>query len=134
MPQDKTTTNYHISKAIEMRHVLQRAESFQGHEMTDAHVRGLADSGVCSDHDPSRLSFELWGHLNICLHIGEKIILHNVKPGNSFDVWRHIVVPIGPRSDAQLHRTHKAVMTPLTSRRLGDVLTDIEKWEGPLRE
>ena len=48
----KTTTNYLISKALEMRHFLQWAESFQGHEIFDAHVRGLANAGVCSDHDP----------------------------------------------------------------------------------
>ena len=130
----KTTTNYLISKALEMKHYLQWAESFQGHEISDSHVRGLANSGVCSDHDPSRLSFELWGHLNLCLHGEEKITFNNVEPGNGFDAWRRIVVPIGPRSEAQLHRSHKAVMTPPTSRRLGDVLTDIEKWEGQLRE
>ena len=44
------------------------------------------------------------------------------------------MVPIGPRSEAQLHRSHKSVMNPSTSKRLGDVLVDIEKWEGRLRE
>ena len=123
----KTTTKYLISKALEMKHCLQWAESFQGHEISDAHVRGLANSGVCSDYDPSRLSFELWGHLDLCLHGEEKITFDNVEPGNGFDAWRRIVVPIGPRSEAELHRTHKAVMTPPTSRKLGDVLVDIEK-------
>ena len=89
---------------------------------------------MCSDHDPTRLSFELWGHLNFCLHGEEKIMFNNAEPGNGFDAWRRIVVPIGPRSEAQLHRSHKGVMTPPTSRRLGDVLNDIEKWEGQLRE
>ena len=89
---------------------------------------------MCSDHDPTRLSFELWGHLNLCLHGEEKIMFNNAEPGNGFDAWRRIVVPIGPWSEAQLHRSHKGVMTPPTSRRLGDVLNDIEKWEGQLRE
>ena len=56
----KTTTHYLISKKLDMRHFLQWAESFQGREISDAHVRGLANSRVCSDHDPSRLSFALW--------------------------------------------------------------------------
>ena len=130
----KTTTNYLISKALEMKHYLQWAESFQGHEISHAHVRGLANSGLCRDHDPFRLSFELWGHLNLSLHGEEKITFNNVEPGNGVDAWRRIVVPIGPRREAQLHRTHKAVMTPPTSRKLVDVLVGIEIWEGQLRE
>ena len=130
----KTATNYLMSKAPEMRHYLQWAESFQGHEISDAQVRDRANSGVCSDHDPYRLSFELWGHLNLCLHGAEKITSNNIEPGNGVDAWRRIVVPIGPRSEAQLHRTHKVVMTPSTSRRLGDALVEIEKWEGQVRE
>ena len=62
-------------------------------------------------HDPSRLLFELWGHLNLCLHGEEKITFNNVEPGNGFCAWRRIVVPIGPMSEAQLHRIHKAGMT-----------------------
>ena len=37
-------------------------------------------------------------------------------------------------SEAQLHRTHKTVMSPSTSRKVGDVLIDIEKWESQLRK
>ena len=44
--------------------------------------------------------------------------------------WRRLVLSIGPRSEAQLHRMHKNVYGPPTSRRLGDVLSDLDEWEG----
>jgi hypothetical protein len=130
----KTTRNYLISRAIEMKHYLPWAEGFQSSVIIDDHVRALATSGVCSDNEPLRLSFELWGHTNLCLHGEEKIAFNNVYPGNGFDAWRRLVVPIGLRSEAQLHRMHKNVYGPPTSRRLGDVLSDLDKWEGTLSE
>ena len=61
----KTAQNYLISKAFEMNHDLPWAESFPSHAITDDHVRGLSTSAACSDYDPLRLPFELWGHLNL---------------------------------------------------------------------
>ena len=51
--------------------------------------------------------------------------MNNVDPGNGFDTWRRVVVPIGPRSDVQLHRMHKGVHNPSASRRLNEVLSDL---------
>ena len=72
--------------------------------------------------------------MNLCLRGKEKIAFNDVDPGNGFDAWRRLVVPFGPRSEAQLHRMHKNVYGPPTSRRLGDVLSDLDKWEGTLNE
>ena len=55
----KTIQNYLMSKALEMKHYLAWAESFQSHVITDDLVRVLSTSGVCSDHDPLRISFGL---------------------------------------------------------------------------
>ena len=84
------------------------AESFQSHVITDDHVRGLSPARVCFDHDLQRLSFELWGHLNMCLHCEEKIAFNNVEPGKVFDACRRVVVPIGPRSE--VHKLRGGVM------------------------
>ena len=56
----KTTRNYFISKALETRHYLPWAESYQSSVITDDHVRALSVPRVCSDYDLLRLSFELW--------------------------------------------------------------------------
>ena len=122
----KTTTNYLISKAYEMKELLPWAESFQSHEITDDHVQALAACGLCMDISVERLSMDLWAFLNLCFHGEQKLTFNNVEPGNGLDAWRRIVVPIGPRSDAQIHRMYGAVHAPPRFRRLGDVLHDLE--------
>ena len=72
------------------------------------------------------------GFFYLCLHGDKKIAFNNLDPGNGFDAWRRVVLPIGQRSEAQLHRMHQGVHNPPTSRRVGDVLTDLDKWEGQL--
>ena len=130
----KTTSNYLISKAYEMKELLPWAESFQSHEITSEHIAAIAGCGLCMDAPVEKLSLDLWAYLNLCLHGEQKMVFNNVEPGNGFDAWRRIVVPIGPRSEAQLHRMHRSVHNPPTSKRLGDVLHDLDAWEGRLNE
>ena len=63
----------------------------------------------------------------------DKVAFDNALPGNGFDVWRRIVTPLG-RSEARLHNMHKDVTRPTASRRLTDVMRDLEKWESKLAE
>ena len=99
-----------------MKHFLLSAESFQSHVIEETHVQALAGFGVCSDVEPIKLSQDLWGYPNLCLHGDEKVAFNNVDPGNRFDARRRVVVPIGPRSGAQLHRMHKGVHNPPTEQ------------------
>ena len=122
----KTTTNYLISKAHEMKDFLPWAESFQSQVITPQHVRALADAGICSDVEPEKLSKDLRGYLNLCPTGSEKVAFDNADPGNGFDAWRRVVVPIGPRSEVQFHRMHKEVHSPSASRRLGDIMNDLD--------
>ena len=63
----KTTTNYPISKAHEMKEFLPWAESFQSHVITPQHVRAVAAAGICSDMEPEKLSRDM-GLLQHVLH------------------------------------------------------------------
>ena len=63
-----------------------------------------------------------------------KLAFENVEAGNGFDAWRRIAVPILPRSEARLHAMHNEVHSPPASRKLQDVMTDLDNWEGQLRE
>ena len=130
----KTTTNYLVSKVFEMRELLPWAESFQHKTITDEHIRALASSSLCLDVSPEKISRDLWGFLNLCLHGEQKVAFNNVAAGNGLDAWRRVVAPIGPRSDAQLHRMYKAVHNPMPAKRLADVLTELEAWEAKLHE
>ena len=58
----------------------------------------------------------------------------NVEPGNGFDARRRVAVPIGPKSEAQLHRMHKEVHGQSASRRLGDVMSEFDQWEFKLNK
>ena len=91
-------------------------------------MQALADVGTCSDVEPEKLSRDLWGYLNLCRAGSEKVAFDNVDPGNGFNALRRLVVPIGPRSEAQLHRMLKEVQSPSASRRLGDVMNDLDQW------
>ena len=96
----------------------------------DATARGaLADVGICCDIEPEKLSRDLWGYFNLCLAGSEKVAIDNVESGNGFDAWRRVAVPIGPRSEAQLSCMHKEVHSPRASRRLADVVVDLDQWE-----
>ena len=130
----KKTANYLISKAYEMKVFLRWAESAQAHTITDSHVRALADSGFCSDNDPLQLSRDLWGYLNLSLTGKEHESFGNVDSGNGFEAWRKLVVPIAPRSEARLMFMHRDIIKPPPSKRLTDVIGDIEAWEGRLTE
>ena len=66
------------------------------------------------------------------LHGDEQIAFNKVNPGNGFDAWKRVAVPISPRSDAQLRHMHKSVQKRPTSRKLVDGLADLDKWEGQL--
>ena len=61
----KTTTNYRISNAHEMKEFLPWAESFQSHGIIPKHVRALADAGICGDVELGKLSRDLWGYFNL---------------------------------------------------------------------
>ena len=64
----KTTTNYLISKVFEMRELLPWAESFQSQTILDEHIAALSQSHLCLDSSPEKISRDLWGYLNLCLH------------------------------------------------------------------
>ena len=64
----------------------------------------------------------------------DKVVFHNALPGNGFDAWRQIVTPLGPHSEACLRNMHGDVTRPTASRRLPDVIHDLEKWESKLAE
>ena len=59
----------------------------------------------------------------------DPVAFDNALPGNGFDVWRRIVTPLGPRSESRLHNMHQDVTRLTASRRLADVMHDLEKWE-----
>ena len=128
------TRNYLISKAFEMDAFLRWAESAESSEITHTHISWLANSGFCSDNEPHRLSHDLWGYLNLSLSGNQKIVFNNVPKGNGFEAWRRIIVSIAPRSEARLHDMHGDVHRPPSSKRLADVMYDIDKWETLLRE
>ena len=130
----ESTRNYLISKAFEMDAFLRWAESAQATEITHGHIGWLSQSGFCADQEPHRLSRDLWGYLNLCLSGKQKLTFNNVPKGNGFEAWRRIVVPIAPRSEARLHEMHGDVHRPAPSKRLADVLGDIDRWEGMLVE
>ena len=90
----KNLSNHFISKVYEMKHFLPLAEGFQSQVIEHHHVLGLAGIEVCIDIDPAKLSLDLWGFLNLCRSGEEKVAFNNVDPGNGFDAWRRIVVPI----------------------------------------
>ena len=58
----------------------------------------------------------------------------NIESGNGFEAWRKLVVPIAPRSEARLMFMHRDIIKPPPSKRLADVIADIEAWEGRLVE
>ena len=128
----ETTRNYLVSKAFEMHAFLLWAESAQAMTITDNHIAWLAASGFCSDHEPQRLSRDLWGYLNLCLTGKPKLAFNNVPKGNGFEAWRRLVVPIAPRSDARMHEMHGVINNPPPSKRLSDVMSDLETWENRL--
>ena len=130
----ESTRNYLISKAFEMDAFLRWAESAQAVEITHAHVGWLSQSSFCSDHEPHRLSRDLWGYLNLCLSGKQKLAFNNVPKGNGFEAWRRITLPIAPRSEARLHEMHGDVHRPPSSKRLAEVMGDIDRWENMLVE
>ena len=127
----KTIANYLISKAYEMKYFLPWAESAQSQVITEDHVEALRDSGFCSDNEPSKLSRDLWGYLNLCLtgDKDKKDAFNNVDPGNGFEAWRQVVVPIAPRSEAKLHGMHRRVNNPPPVSKLSDMESAIVRWE-----
>jgi hypothetical protein len=130
----KTTTNYLISKAYEMKYFLPWAESAQAQVITEAHVDALRSTEYCSDHDPAKLSRDLWGYLNLCLTGNKKNAFNNVESGNGFEAWRQVVVPIAPRSEARLHGMHRRVNNPAAVNKLSEVSPAIIRWEGELKD
>ena len=95
----------------------------------------MIDDGFCLDNDPMQLSADLWGYLNVSMAgATDKVAFDNALPGNEFDAWRRIVTPLGTRSEARLHNMHKDVTRPTASRRVADVIHDLEKWESKLPE
>ena len=83
------------------------------------------------DHDPTKLSRDLWGHLNLAIPVqsGDRVAFDNAPPGNGFDTWRRIVDPLGPRSEERLFKMHKDIINPTPTRSIATVLHDIEDWE-----
>ena len=130
----ETTRNYLISKAFEMNAFLKWAESAQAATITDENIAALSSSGMCMDHEPMHLSRALWGYLNLSLTGSAKMAFKNVEVGNGFDAWRRVAVPIIPRSEARLHSMHNGIHSPAQSRRLADVMMNIDTWESHLRE
>ena len=63
-----------------------------------------------------------------------KLAFRNVEKGNGFDAWRRVAVPIMPRSEARLHAMRNEVPSPPASRKLTDVMTELDNWEAQLRE
>ena len=84
--------------------------------------------------EPIQLSKDLWGYLNLALTGKQKLTFNNVPQGNGFEAWRRLVVPIVPRSDARLHDMQGDINVPSKSKRLTDVMEDIDTWEGLLLE
>ena len=85
-------------------------------------------AGACSAIEPENLSRELLGVPQLVPCGGKEGGVRQRRQGNGFDAWRRVVVPIGPRSEAQLHRMHNDVHTPSASRRFNEVLGDLELW------
>ena len=131
----KTTRNYLIGRANEMEQFLEWAESWKSHPISKAAVASLAHSNMCMDHEPLKLSKDLWSYLNLALASAkDRSGLDNADPGNGFDAWRRIVVPLGPRSAERLETMHDSITAPPKSRRLADLERDLDNWETRLGE
>ena len=128
----RTTSNYLVSKAFEMAAFLPWAESAQSQQIAHSHVNALSECGMMCSVEPLQLPRDLWGYLNLALTGRQKMAFNNCPQGNGFEAWRRIVVPMAPRSDARLHDMQSDINVPAKSKRLGDVMDDIEAWEGRL--
>ena len=131
----KTTRNYLIGRANEMEQFLEWAESWKSHPISKAAVASLAQSNVCMDNEPLKLSKDLWSYLNLALAgAKDRSGLDNADPGNGFDAWRRIVVPLGPRSAERLETMHDSITAPPKARRLADLERDLDNWDTKLGE
>ena len=131
----KTTSNYLCSKAFEMSKLLLWAESAQEHAITEQHISALSESGMCMDVHPIRLSRDLWGYLNLAISdLKEKATFNTVTQGNGFEAWRKMKVPVAPRSKARIHAMHREVNNPPPSKKLSEVMADIDAWESSVVE
>ena len=131
----KTTRNYLIGKANEMEQFLEWAESWKSHPISKAAVASLSHSNVCMDNEPMKLSKDLWSYLNLALaNAKDRSGLDNADPGNGFDAWRRIVVPLGPRSAERLETMHDSITSPPKSRKLADLEKDLDNWDTKLGE
>ena len=120
-----------------MKHYLPWAESFQSHVISEDHVRALSGPGVCNDIDPLRLSFELWGALELVPTLqGEKSTAWSQvmasTPGadllSPLDLAaKHSSIGCTRLCTARLHRGGLETCS-LTS------LSDLDKWAGTLIE
>ena len=55
----------------------------------------------------------------------DRTAFDRAPPGDGFDAWRRVVVPIGPRSEERLHEMHQSVTRPPRSHRLSDIEADL---------
>ena len=62
-----------------MSRLLPWAESAQAVTITEGHVASLQSSNDCMDNEPSKLSRDLWGYLNLSRTGNAKLAFNNVE-------------------------------------------------------
>ena len=110
-----------------MEVILKWAEDFQSQTVMLQHIQEVIQQGHCMDVDPHKLSWDLWGHLNLAIPAtsGDRTAFDNVAAGNCLDAWRRIVDPFGPRSEERLLKMHKDIINPRASQSLSTILHDM---------
>ncbi len=131
----KTTTNYLIGRAIEMKETFNWAEQYQSREVAEYDVITLRCSPWMRETDSLKLSTDLWSFLKLTMAESRDRAFFDYAPaGNGFDAWRRIVVPVGPRSEEGLRSMHREVTRPRHSASLANLERDLDKWEADLDE
>jgi hypothetical protein len=132
----KTNRNYFISKANELQVLLKYVESFGTSVVSPGHVEDMSNRGFMLEHNPVKLSRDIWGYLNLNVPANSKdrALFNNATAGNGFDAWRRLVEPLGPNTMERMFELHRSITRPAQSTSVAHVIHDIEVWEGELEE
>ena len=128
----KAVRNYLIGQAWEMKNLLLWAESFQRDTITFMDIQDLATRNAHMGDigfSPERASGELWSFLNLNVTGNARTKFDAARELNGLDVWRRIVVPMAPKTIARRVAMHTLVHDPPRSKKLSELMDDVEAWE-----
>ena len=113
----ETARNYFTSKAAELELLLKHVESFGDEVVTPGHIEDMGNRGFMLEHNPMKLSRDMWGYLNLNIPATsrDRASFNNATPGNGFDAWRRLVEPLGPNTLERMFELHRDVTRPKKS-------------------